>query len=281
MSGDEEKGESMVKLTIVNMLAGGTAGILSDSLFYQLEVFKTRRQVMLDKAELPALRSRYQGFGLNALMAFPANGAYFCGFALGKRAYQMVMGKDDAEGKKFCLGESLTGGVLSEFFSNLIRTPLEKIKTRVQAGERIKLFSALKELYASGGVRRVYAGWWALMGRDVPFSMAQFACYDFLKGSDSWLSGQSSEVSLARGLICGLVAVVLSHPSDVIKTLVFTQSQPTRSAPQLALAIFHREGLSGFFKGVGFRATYVGASTALLFGLYDTLVAKFEPLVKF
>ena len=281
MSGNDEKNDSLFRLTIVNMLAGGTAGILSDSLFYQLEVFKTRRQVMLDKTELPALRSRYQGFGLNALMAFPSNGAYFSGFVLGKRLYQLVFGKKESDSKKFCLGESLTGGVLSEFMSNLIRTPLEKIKTRIQAGEKIKLFPALRELYASGGIRRVYAGWWALMGRDVPFSMAQFACYDFLRGSDSWLSGQTNEVSLIRGLICGLVAVVCSHPADVVKTLVFTQSEPARSMPQLALAVFHKQGISGFFKGVGFRAAYVGASTALLFGLYDSLVAKFEPLVKF
>lgn len=277
MSEPSQPDSSWLQTLFCRTLAGGSAGILSDVICYQLEVRKTRKQAIL-WGQVPAeMRSSYQGFSLNAVMAFPSYAAYFAGFSLGKSIYQRAFTK--GEKPKFSLAESCFGAFVSELFCNAVRTPLEAVKTRIQAGETLSPIGTIRDIFRRSGIRGLYSGWLPLMLRDVPFSMVQFVLYDRLRASEGFFGRKDKFASFSRGMLMGICATLASHPSDVVKTLLFTQKQveKTRILPLISL-VYRREGLRGFWKGLGYRVAYVGTKMAILFLCYDELTACFERL---
>lgn len=269
---------SLSKMVASNALAGGFSGIIADMIFYQLELYKTREQVLMAGQTLSPLRSKYQGFFVNTAAAFPANAVYFMGYMLGKRLYRDNMIGRPAEEREFNFLESASGGVLSEVFNNAVRTPLEQIKTRIQTGPNLPILRTLKEIYSSRGFRGLYAGWGPLMLRDVPFSVVQFSVYDFCRTSDSPLAANDIFTSGVRGFICGVVATLFSHPFDVVKTLAMTSEETVRLSDTTAV-LWKSGGVRKVYKGLVFRSVYMGATTAILFMFYDKLCDHFEEVL--
>lgn len=269
---------SISKMVASNALAGGFSGIIADVVFYQLELYKTREQVLMAGQTLAPLRSKYQGFFVNTVAAFPANAVYFIGYMLGKRLYRDNVVGRPAGPKEFNFMESACGGVLSEVFNNAVRTPLEQIKTRIQTGDNLPILRTLKEIYRARGFRGLYAGWGPLMLRDVPFSVVQFSVYDLCRTSESVLAANDLLTSGVRGFICGVVATLFSHPFDVVKTLAMTSDGLVKLSNTTAV-LWRSGGVKKLYKGLVFRSLYMGATTAILFMFYDKLCDYFEEVL--
>jgi solute carrier family 25 (mitochondrial carnitine/acylcarnitine transporter), member 20/29 len=95
------------------------------------------------------------------------------------------------------LGDYILAGSLAGIPTNLLTTPLERIKvvmqTQAQAQARPRPPSMLGTglmLFRTGGLRSLYAGAFATLVRDVPGAAAYYVSYEYvLKGVDGSGSG--------------------------------------------------------------------------------------------
>jgi solute carrier family 25 protein 38 len=141
-------------------------------------------------------------------------------------------------------------GASSRLLAATLLTPMTVVKTRFEAaatGERSGgIWRTLRSIASLEGVRGLWSGYMATMLRDVPFSGLYFLFYSELKlqlprataalgfstDSDDIVSngstkggrrrtlgdGSSLLLNASSGALAGLLATVLTHPQDVIKT---------------------------------------------------------------
>ena len=260
-----------------NGLGGGTAGLAIDLILYPIEVFKTRMQASLHGKTLSPNASFYQGFSINTMMAVPSAALYFSGFELGKKFYREDISRSGKGPKHFNVFESAFGGCVAEVMTNVFRTPLEHLKTRIQAGQIRSFFGGVKEIYSLGGVGGLYQGFLPLIARDVPFSMLQLVAYDRCRTSKSFLGREEWYFASLRGFICGAFAAALTTPLDVLKTLSMTHDTSQKvKIPQLVKTLWVNAGVTGFFKGGSYRMFYICSSSSVFFLVYEKAFAYFN-----
>ncbi|PWZ02802.1 mitochondrial carrier, partial [Testicularia cyperi] len=144
---------------------------------------------------------------------------------------------------------SLLAGALARAISATLVTPLELIRTRLQASSRSQasLTSILRGLWvemrttsvrSGGGPLILWRGLTPTLWRDVPFSAIYFAGYEAGKRTltggglgegNAAGSGEEFGVAFVSGSVSGGIAAVLTHPFDVVKTHLQTQSSSESS----------------------------------------------------
>lgn len=274
---EEDEDQTIFHLTRPNLYSGGMSGVMTDSIFYQFEVYKTRKQAELHGIRLPKMRNIYQGFLPNFLNIIPGSAVYFFAFQAGKGFYSLAGTEIKEEYPDFDVVESSFGGALAEFCSSATRSPLELVKTRMQAGQDSKIVDSVKKIYKAKGVGGFYQGFLPLVARDIPYSVIQFIVYDIIRKTNSKLNDDNYHSAFFRGLICGMVAGALTNPLDVIKTLAMTKpSEEGYKSYDLAMHVWNRYGLKGFARGVHYRLLYMGPSTAVFFMTYDKFIDHFH-----
>ncbi|SNX81516.1 related to mitochondrial carrier family protein [Melanopsichium pennsylvanicum] len=178
---------------------------------------------------------------------------------------------------------SLLAGALARGISATLVTPLELIRTRLQASSRSQasLSSILRGLWVEmrttrlsngGGPLILWRGLTPTLWRDVPFSAIYFAGYEAIKRSltggglgEGHASGSGEEfgVAFASGAVSGSLAAVLTHPFDVVKTRLQTQGSSSSSLNRV-------EGrLSGSLRGVPTKASGSGSVWATIKHIVD------------
>jgi len=171
---------------------------------------------------------------------------------------------------------------------NGVLTPLEVIKTRLQADGRKDLsnrrylssFNSIWTFYERNGIRAFWTGgvptfyraglWWA----------AGIYTYDSCKQELIHRYGfaDSPPVHLMSSTFSGIVATIVSHPADVIKTRIQDQSliEPRyRGAFDCAVRLFKKEGPVGFYRGLLPRYARLGPWQLIFWGVYEQLSLLF------
>lgn len=163
---------------------------------------------------------------------------------------------------------SLLAGALARGLSATLVTPLELIRTRLQASSRAQasLSSILRGLWvemrttqlrSGGGPLILWRGLTPTLWRDVPFSAIYFAGYEATKRSltggglgegNASGSGEEFGVAFVAGALSGSFAAVVTHPFDVVKTRLQTQGSGREVEGRL----------SGSLRGAGSAQTHSG-----------------------
>lgn len=211
---------------------------------------------------------------------------------------------------------SLLSGALARSISATLVTPLELLRTRLQAvqgGLHQSMGAHVQHLVQEA--RAKPASLWRGLGptlyRDVPFSAIYFAAYETFKRALTGGSGlgerhvssqgshhsHSSEfaVAFASGASAGILAALVTHPFDLIKTRsqALTTSATTAAAASatdptsatsarqpraatistggLLRSVYRAEGLPGLFRGLSPRIVKVGPSCGLMIGSFEVV----------
>eukprot|EP00088_Acartia_fossae_P000903 TRINITY_DN10341_c0_g1_i10.p1 TRINITY_DN10341_c0_g1~~TRINITY_DN10341_c0_g1_i10.p1 ORF type:complete len:272 (-),score=32.34 TRINITY_DN10341_c0_g1_i10:581-1396(-) len=203
-----------------------------------------------------------------------------------------------------CLGDippspsqSLMLGCAARCTAGILLIPVTVIKTRFESGVYVYngIYQALKTLLKTEGLRGLTSGLFPTLLRDVPYSGLYLMFYSQLKTSSNELinlkddaenNTEPSRMNFAAetkwvrhfgcSIVAGVLASVVTHPFDVIKTKVQVSKSPLSSGKATKGILLH-EGLGGFFVGLLPRLLRRTFMTALSWTLYERI---FDYIIK-
>merc|ERR1711971_1031594 len=133
--------------------------------------------------------------------------------------------------------------------------------------------SASAEFLADEGINGFYKSLVPLWGRQIPYTMMKFACfektvvalYDYVvpKPRAECSKGEQLIVTFAAGYIAGVFCAIVSHPADTLVSYL-------NKAPGAGIgAAVNTLGFNGLWGGLGPRIIMIGTLTALQWFIYD------------
>ena len=160
--------------------------------------------------------------------------------------------------------------------------------------------AAFISIYQLEGGRGLMTGLGATLARDVPFSAVYYAVYTQLKFMQPGVrETRNTHDSLRRrciinlkyiyfrlfqstmgksfscGLVAGIIASIVTHPADVIKTsLQLFPHRYRHRTRDTVLSIYHQLGVKGFFSGIMPRLIRRSLVSALSWTVYDRVRSR-------
>ncbi|XP_019424575.1 PREDICTED: probable S-adenosylmethionine carrier 2, chloroplastic [Lupinus angustifolius] len=166
------------------------------------------------------------------------------------------------------------GGGCASVATSFIFTPSERIKQQMQVGSHYRnCWDALVGILRNGGFPSLYAGWGAVLCRNVPHSIIKFYTYESLKQVMPSSIQHNTFQTLVCGGIAGSTAALCTTPFDVIKTRLQTQVPGSRNQYD---SVFHAlykisksEGLKGLYRGLTPRLIMYMSQGSMFFASYE------------
>ncbi|KAJ8764816.1 hypothetical protein K2173_010281 [Erythroxylum novogranatense] len=269
--------------------AGALAGVFVSFCLHPVDTVKTVIQSCpVDKKSLPHVAKSivsergivglYRGIASNIASSAPISAIYTFTYETIKGSLLPFFPKE-----YHSFAHCIAGGGAS-IATSFVFTPSERIKQQVQVGSHYtNCWNALFGIIRKGGLPSLYAGWGAVLCRNIPHSIIKFYTYESFK--QLMLSLHSSHGSpstlqmLACGGLAGSTAALFSTPFDVVKTRLQTQIPGSISKYD---NVFHalkeigrNEGLKGLYRGLLPRFLMYMSQGALFFASYESFKRLF------
>ncbi|QDZ25838.1 mitochondrial carrier protein [Chloropicon primus] len=315
--------EDLKKLAF-GALGGAFSGLLPRLVTYPLETLKSRSQV---RATLTTsvegrttwanavtrtwrshgiLKGFFPGVHVALLGTIPGSATYFFGYELGKAVFQSDAFQDSSVVRELGLGKSagLQGavcGISAQLFANVIYTPVDITKERMQvqaslvaSGQQDRLYTTtelVKRIANKEGLSVFMRGYWRGNMLWVPWSTVYISTYESLKdlalSGDSEVPGKQAEKAGSNWMRLGAcaaaasaVACVCTHPIDVLKTRM--QALPPGILERAeggtnvgirgsALQLWRKEGMKGLFAGLQLRVLQLSPATVMTWIIYEKI----------
>merc|ERR1712018_497263 len=171
----------------------------------------------------------------------------------------------------------LAASATAEFFADIALFPMEAVKVRIQTSPAGTFPTTLREgapkIYAAEGMNGFYKSLVPLWGRQIPYTMMKFACFERTdellyakvvpKPRAECTKGEQLIVTFAAGYIAGVFCAIVSHPADSIVSYMNKAKGATIGSADKDL------GFKGMWAGLGPRIIMIGTLTALQWFIYD------------
>ena len=139
-----------------------------------------------------------------------------------------------------------------------------------------------KYVYRGEGLGAFYVSYPTTLSMTVPFTALQFLAYESISTSLNPAKQYDPLTHCVAGAVAGGFASALTTPMDVIKTMLQTRGSATDAELRTVNGfmagcklLLRREGMRGFFKGVGPRVLTTMPSTAICWSAYEASKAYF------
>merc|ERR1712060_615184 len=209
------------------------------------------------------------------LIGYSAQGACKFGFyEFFKKYYADLAGPENA--KKYETIIYLAGSASAEFIADVALCPWEAVKVRVQTqpGFANGLMDGMPKFIAQEGFGGLFKGLVPLWGRQIPYTMMKFACFEKTvqalyanvvpKPKEECSKNEQLGVSFLAGYIAGVFCAVVSHPADNLVSKLNASNTATVGS------VVSEMGMWGLMtRGLGLRIIMIGTLTGLQWGLYD------------
>lgn len=174
--------------------------------------------------------------------------------------------------------KSYISGAITGAFTASVLCPCDVLKCRAQmlqlqsgSHTQIKLKNVFLDIYRIQGIRGVFIGYQAQTIRDILFYATFFGSYDSMTNycKNNWSLNEST-VYLLCGGIAGQIGWLASIVPDTIKSRIQTSSlNNIPKINQVAKDIYLKQGIRGFFSGVGVAVIRAFPANAALFLGYE------------
>merc|ERR1712107_893748 len=223
------------------------------------------------------VRGLFLGWAPTAI-GYSAQGLCKFGFyEVFKNLYGNMLGEENAFLWRTSL--YLAASASAEFFADIALSPMESCKVRMQTSLPGTFPTTLREaapkIYAAEGINGFYKSLVPLWGRQIPYTMMKFACFEktveFLyanvvpKPRAECTKSEQLVVTFAAGYIAGVFCAIVSHPADTIVSYMNKSQGSTVGSAAKDL------GFSGMWAGLGPRIIMIGTLTALQWFIYDSV----------
>lgn len=175
----------------------------------------------------------------------------------------------------------MAAGLTSGSIAAVVTSPLELIKTRLQAtalgaGAQQAPSSALsvvRSVVAADGVAGLWRGAVPGVIRAALLTASQVATYDQVKhgviARTGW--GDHAGTHLAASMISGLVVTTATNPADCVKTVMFTSGGGAGGLAACTARIWRQQGAAGFMRGWSANYARLGPQTVVTFLMAEQL----------
>merc|ERR1712020_259763 len=186
--------------------------------------------------------------------------------------------------------QSVCLGMTARSFAATVMIPITVIKTRFESGQfnYTRMSSALIQIYKYEGIRGLCCGLVPTLVRDAPYSGLYLMFYTQLKQSaHSLITGKNlnfdmktngylaSITHFSCGIAAGLLASLVTHPADVVKTRMQLEPLMYPSAAKACKQILVLSGPRGFLIGLAPRMLRRTLMSALAWTCYEEIMRQF------
>ncbi|XP_058200809.1 uncharacterized protein LOC131315646 isoform X2 [Rhododendron vialii] len=244
--------------------AGALAGIFVSLCLHPMDTVKTiiqscradqksinyiGRSIISDRG----VAGLYRGIASNIASSAPISAVYTFTYESVKGSLLPFLPKE-YQSVAHCIG----GGCAS-VATSFIFTPSERIKQQMQVGSHYQnCWNALVGIISKGGLPSLYAGWGAVLCRNVPHSIIKLVC----------------------GGLAGSTAALFTTPFDVVKTRLQTQIPGSihhyNGVFNTLIDIGKHEGFKGLYRGLIPRLVMYMSQGAIFFASYESCKRLFS-----
>eukprot|EP00658_Telonema_sp_P-2_P025332 TRINITY_DN201_c0_g1_i3.p1 TRINITY_DN201_c0_g1~~TRINITY_DN201_c0_g1_i3.p1 ORF type:complete len:315 (-),score=96.39 TRINITY_DN201_c0_g1_i3:371-1315(-) len=277
-------------------LAGGICCSLTHGAACPIDVVKTRMQldpVKYNKGLVGGFRqviaeegamALSTGLGPTAQGYFVQGWFKFGGVEFFKINFTRTLGEQTAYNNKTPI--YLVSAACAEFIADIFLCPYEACRIRLVSDPTYakSMVECGNKMVAEGGVLvGLYSGFVPMLFKQIPYTMAKFAVqgaaadsiYGLLNSSpEKMSSGANVSVSLASGVVAGVVAAIVSHPADTLLSKVNKAGAGGTGSMMSRLSNIAAE--TGYLnlctQGLPARCVMIGSLTAGQFGIFDTVM---------
>eukprot|EP00210_Caulerpa_lentillifera_P000564 g545.t1 len=209
------------------------------------------------------------------LVGYSMQGACKFGFyEYFKKTYSDMFTPENAV--KYQTGIYLAGSASAEVIADVALCPMEAVKVKVQTtpGFAKGLMDGFPRFVALEGYAGLFKGIVPLWGRQVPYTMMKFACFEntvqalyqyvIPKPKDKCSKPEQIGVSFIAGYIAGVFCAVVSHPADNLVSKLNAQK-----GAAMGEIIQEMGWFALFTRGLPLRIIMIGTLTGLQWGIYD------------
>ena len=260
-------------------VSGGVAAAAATVALHPVDTVKTLLQQGGGSAALRGLgvRGLYKGVVPAAFSMMPA-----CAVRMG--AYEAIKAQLLRRNERLSPETSVVlASALSVVVSSSVRSPLDMIKTQVQAGSARSVGAALSAAWGAGGllgVRSFYRGAGLALLRDVPFFSINLLAYEQLKNAalakaaarnaaagSSLPPVLSNREAICIGAAAQGFAGFTTNPMDALKTRVQAGSSVGFGAA--FRSVLRESGPAGFMRGAGMRLIWIAPQGCVYYPVYE------------
>ena len=271
-----------IELPLIQLaLAGSLTTFASDLAMHPVDCIKTVQQssMGLDMSVLQAAGYLWKTDGL---------AGFYHGF--------LTYGCSDAVGGafKFAVWETLrtrlpnawygvvASAALAFVASSVILVPGELLKNQLQMAHYSGLTEAVQGTFSRSGFSGFYAGYDAVLYRDIPYTIIELGLYQWFQ---SFMSRQSeikklvpeNLIDIASAALTGGIVALATTPLDTIKTKLMVEDQFLDSNfLDCMLTTVDEHGVAAVFAGWLARLAWVMPFTAIYLPTYDFLKRQLE-----
>lgn len=273
-----QTGGITVLTPIQDVFAGSLAGLAGKILEYPMDTLKVRLQIQ----QLAAVRQfsgpwdclvktvRNEGAGaLFRGMSLPLAGTMIENAILFGTNSQVKKAMQASKGRPLNMKEVLMAGGLSGFIISFVLTPIELVKSRLQAQGTAASsthftgpFDCIRKSVRAEGLKVLFRGHSGTLLREIPGTAGFFGAYEFsiraLSTTDVTKETPSPFSIVVGGAMGGMAYWLAFYPADTVKSAMQVQTTGPHSK-QGFWGIFH-----DIYKAGGLRALYAGALPTVL-----------------
>ncbi|XP_063901240.1 mitochondrial substrate carrier family protein N-like [Zophobas morio] len=182
----------------------------------------------------------------------------------------------------------LSASACAEFIADIFLCPMETARIRQVSNPEYASGVAnafIKILREEGLIRGFYSGFYPLLLKQIPYTMAKFTVQGLAaeqivlaigtKPSDMTEGGKMA-LALSSGVLAGVAAAIISHPADTLLSLI-NKDKGAGGEGSINTRLVRIARDIGFKKlcitGLGPRCVMFGALTAAQFAIFDTVMS--------
>lgn len=227
-----------------NALMGSFGSTVEVLIQHPLITYKNALQA--NRKLKPCVTSIYNGISINAITMGPLTAVQFAGFGIFYKQFQKHNIIENHESR------SIISATIAGTLSGFIAGPAELIIVQQQKTDKpfIQLMKYMKKKY---GHRVIPKGTFPCMGREAIYTAGMCSLTPILESRlftsfPSIYKKKSVKSSLSASIGSGLLAGVISHPFDTIKTHI--QNHPDVNSFRTTRDLLHTEGWGSLLKGI-------------------------------
>ncbi|KMT08630.1 hypothetical protein BVRB_6g139070 [Beta vulgaris subsp. vulgaris] len=263
----EEKPFDFIQTLVDGIIAGGTAGVVVETVLYPIDTIKTRLQAARGGGKI-VLKGLYSGLAGNLAGVLPASAAFLGVYEPTKQKLLRLLPEN------LSAVAHLTAGAAGGVAASLIRVPTEVVKQRMQTGQFTSAPDAVRLIVSKEGFKGLYAGYRSFLLRDLPFDAIQFCLYEQIRLGYKLAAKRelNDPENAVIGAFAGALTGAITTPLDVIKTRLMIQGSGNqyKGIVDCVQTIVREEGAPALLKGIGPRVLWIGIGGSIFFGVLES-----------
>jgi solute carrier family 25 uncoupling protein 27 len=167
----------------------------------------------------------------------------------------------------------IRNGFLAGGLSQLVASPMDLVKIRLQGNPSMKMSLILKDTYHQHGIPGLYKGWQPNVGRAALVNIGELVSYDYGK---KYLLKQGFQDNVythfLSSVYSGFCSTLLSTPADVVKSNYMNHPEKYKNSIIRCISeIYQHNGLFYFWRGSLLNWIRLGPWQMIFWTTYENL----------